>query len=181
MRDAPDHLIMLRFKLMAIAVLAAASSSSCYVDDGYGYDVDYVAPGVSVVSSYDGYPVYYTNNAYWRYNNGYWYSSPYYNRGWAYATPPVGLRTYAPYGYYYGHGNYGHGYYGHGYGHYGEGVYHGHDGYHAHYGGHYGGGYYSGGHVNGGFNGGHVSPGAQANRGAPGGVTVHGGGGGHHR
>lgn len=48
----------------------------------------YVSPGVYVVENYDE-PVFYSNNLYWRYHNGLWYRSHYYDRGWTYyARPP---------------------------------------------------------------------------------------------
>ena len=41
----------------------------------------YLDNGVQVVSDYD-YPVFYSDNAYWMYRGGYWYRSPYWDRGW---------------------------------------------------------------------------------------------------
>ena len=47
-------------------------------------DLAYVSPGVYVVADYHE-PVFYADNSYWRYNNGIWYSSSYYDRGWRYS------------------------------------------------------------------------------------------------
>jgi hypothetical protein len=47
----------------------------------------YVGPGVYAVVGYDA-PVFYHQNLYWRYYDGYWYRSPYLHRGWAYAPRP---------------------------------------------------------------------------------------------
>jgi hypothetical protein len=116
---------------LALVVGAATPSSGCYGTAAYDgtYSGAYVAPGVSVVSGYD-YPVYYSDNAYWAYNNGYWYSAPYLGGGWVYATPPAAVLGY--YGHY-GYGGY-HAYYGH------YGPYYAPHGYY--HGGYYGHGYY---------------------------------------
>lgn len=118
-------------------VAALATTAGCYAEmsDSYygGATLSYVAPDVSVVAGYD-YPVFYSNNNFWMYNSGVWYRSPYYDRGWVYATPPVALRGIAnPYAYvhyrhpsgaYYGHrGSYGPTYHGPVY--HGGGPYHG--------------------------------------------------------
>jgi len=67
----------------------------------YEPDLVYVAPGVSVIADYDE-PVFYTDNFYWRFYGGTWYRSPWYDRGWIYATPPsVIARIDRPYGYRY--------------------------------------------------------------------------------
>ena len=41
-----------------------------------------IEPGIQVVSDYD-YPVFYSDNMYWRYDGGVWYSSQWHDRGWA--------------------------------------------------------------------------------------------------
>ena len=52
----------------------------------------YVSPGVEVIADYD-YPVFYSDGFYWRYDAGYWYRSPYWDRGWVGAIDvPVGIR-----------------------------------------------------------------------------------------
>lgn len=63
-------------------------------------DLYYVGPGVSVVA-YSDYPVFYSDNYYWRYDNGLWYSSPYYNGGWSVSyNVPYGVRGISrPYSY----------------------------------------------------------------------------------
>ena len=96
---------------MLRAVLALTLVAGCYGETRVDYHNTYsadaslveVEPGVSVVSDYD-YPVFYSDGAYWRYNQGYWYQSPYYDRGWtATASVPVRVRgirhpeTYAHY------------------------------------------------------------------------------------
>ncbi|MDX2090512.1 MAG: hypothetical protein SFX73_21820 [Kofleriaceae bacterium] len=81
-------------------------------------DLVTVSPGVSVIAGWNE-PVFYSNNYYWRYYGNRWYRSPYYNRGWVYATPPYAVsridrpwtyRNYRPYGYttgrYYNSGRY---------------------------------------------------------------------------
>lgn len=96
---------------MLRAVLAMALVAGCYGETSVGYRGTYAAsaslvevePGVSVVSDYD-YPVFYADGAYWRWNQGYWYRSPYYDRGFSVAYDvPVRVRgiqrpwTYAHY------------------------------------------------------------------------------------
>ena len=70
-------------------LLAAAFVGGCYSDDGVGYSygyaqpgLAYVAPGVQVVTD-DDYPVFYSDGYYWRFSDGYWYESPYWDRGWS--------------------------------------------------------------------------------------------------
>ena len=49
-------------------------------------------PDVYVVADADQ-PVFYTDNVYWLYSDGYWYRSPRYDRGWVRIdSPPVRLR-----------------------------------------------------------------------------------------
>lgn len=96
----------MRRLLMALALGTSAlvASAGCathgratYVSGGYAAsyshpDLAYVRPGVYVVADYSE-PVFYTNGAYWRYDNGRWYSSRYYNTGWRYSTAPRVLYT----------------------------------------------------------------------------------------
>ena len=84
------------------ALLCGALLAGCYVDDGARpvYGGGYVAaagpsvavgvggpslyeiqPGIQVVQDYD-YPVFYSDNLYWRYDGGIWYSSRWHDRGW---------------------------------------------------------------------------------------------------
>ncbi|HEU4614078.1 MAG TPA: hypothetical protein VFS15_18415 [Kofleriaceae bacterium] len=77
--------------LLPVAV-ALGLLAGCYTqgDVGVGYSYGYaapapsmyyVSPGVSVVA-YSDYPVFYSDNYYWRYDGGIWYRSSYYNGGW---------------------------------------------------------------------------------------------------
>ena len=80
--------------LVACSLAAAlAASSGCYSDatvsatPSYGYvgtnpSLEVVAPGVQVVDDLD-YPVFYADNSYWLYDDGFWYNSPYWWGGWA--------------------------------------------------------------------------------------------------
>jgi hypothetical protein len=89
---------MLRFALIACATLAGCTGtySSGY---GGGYasatvsspPLAYVGPDVYVVADYD-YPVFYTDNYYWRYDRGRWLRSHRHNAGWTvYSRPPRAL------------------------------------------------------------------------------------------
>ena len=52
----------------------------------------YVSPGVSVIADYD-YPVFYSDNYYWRYDGGLWYRSSSYRGGWVSSVNvPVSVR-----------------------------------------------------------------------------------------
>jgi hypothetical protein len=44
-----------------------------------------ISPGVQVIEDYDE-PVFYSSNAYWRYDGGVWYQSHTYTGGWARVT-----------------------------------------------------------------------------------------------
>jgi len=92
---------MTRF-LLPVMLLGALAASGCYSEEpgveysaSYGYagpDMAYVSPGVQVIADYD-YPVFYSDGFYWRYDAGYWYRSPYWDRGWVGAVDvPVGIR-----------------------------------------------------------------------------------------
>lgn len=65
-------------------------------------DLVYVGPGVYAVANF-GDPIFYADNYYWRYDGGYWYSSPYYTGGWRYdpRPPRVIARIDRPYARYY--------------------------------------------------------------------------------
>ncbi len=75
--------------LLRVTLLAALAAGGCYSDTGVGYSaaystgptLAYVAPGVQVVADYD-YPVFFSDGFYWQYYGGYWYRSPYWDRGW---------------------------------------------------------------------------------------------------
>jgi hypothetical protein len=83
--------------LISTALLVGVSLAGCYTEEqvgvgygggGYGYaatagpSMAYVSPGVQVVADYD-YPVFYSDGLYWRSYGGGWYSSRWYDRGWA--------------------------------------------------------------------------------------------------
>jgi hypothetical protein len=136
---------MLRTLTISAALAMAALGNGCYTTVGTYGDVAYGSPGVSVVTGFD-YPVYYADNYYWRYTDGYWSRSPWLYGGWSFATPPLGVTRY-PYYHSYGRGYYGSRYYGGYHGNYYRGGYYrGGGAYHAgNYGYRGGGGYYHGG------------------------------------
>jgi len=79
-------------RILLPMVAALALGAGCYTqgDVGVGYEYGYaapsasmyyVSPGVSVVA-YSDYPVFYSDNYYWRYDGGIWYRSSYANSGW---------------------------------------------------------------------------------------------------
>lgn len=92
----------MRRLLIFLVLGATAVTAGCTGRGAVGYtatatyaspDLAYVQPGVYVVADYNE-PVFYTQGAYWRFHNGLWYRSPYYNRGWTYyARPPRVLRS----------------------------------------------------------------------------------------
>ncbi len=89
----------MRRLLMALALGSATLAAGCAGTATYGVsaqysepELAYISPGVYAVADYNE-PVFYTNNAYWRYNNGVWYSSTRYNGGWRYSTAPRALVT----------------------------------------------------------------------------------------
>jgi hypothetical protein len=89
------------------AALLATGCAGGTVAAGYGYntyrpDLAYVGPGVHAVVGV-GAPTYYSDNYYWRFNDGYWYRSRYYDRGWsAYQRPPRAIVSIdRPWSYYY--------------------------------------------------------------------------------
>ena len=62
--------------------------------------MEYIGPDVQVVADYD-YPVFYSNNYYYRYDNGVWLSSRYHDRGYVRASvvPSAVMRIDRPYAY----------------------------------------------------------------------------------
>jgi hypothetical protein len=98
----------------ATAALAAAALTGCYAEGDVGASATYpqggvyasspdlvtVSPGVQVVADYDE-PVFFHDNFYWRFYDGYWYRSNNYYSGWYYyERPPVAvLRIERPYAY----------------------------------------------------------------------------------
>lgn len=91
-------------RILLSVVAALGISAGCYhqgdvgVGYSYGYaapapSMYYVSPGVSVVA-YSDYPVFYSDNYYWRYDGGLWYRSSYYSGGWvAWNNVPYGVRS----------------------------------------------------------------------------------------
>jgi len=82
-------------RLLLAALAATGLATGCYTRGDVGYtagystgyyaagpDLYYLSPGVSVVA-YSDYPTFYSDNAYWMYRDGLWYSSSYYGGGWA--------------------------------------------------------------------------------------------------
>jgi hypothetical protein len=65
-------------------------------------DLVYVRPGVYAVANYHV-PVFYANNYYWLYDDGFWYRSRSINRGWTHVSrpPAVIARIDRPYARYY--------------------------------------------------------------------------------
>jgi hypothetical protein len=93
-------------RFLLIVSLSVVAMAGCYTeaDVGYGYAAPAPAmvavegaPGVTVIADYD-YPVFFYGGAYWRYDGGIWYSSRWYNRGWAvnYGVPGVVARIDSP-------------------------------------------------------------------------------------
>jgi len=83
--DLPALLLVLSLPL---AACTAGYSGSAMVSTYVEPDLVYVSPGVYVVADYD-YPVFYSANFFWRYgNDGRWYRSRYYDRGFGYGRPP---------------------------------------------------------------------------------------------
>ncbi len=93
---------MQRILLPVVAALGLATGCYTQGDVGVGYSYGYaapapsmyyVSPGVSVVA-YSDYPVFYSDNYYWRYDNGLWYRSNYYGGGWVvWNDVPYGVRS----------------------------------------------------------------------------------------
>lgn len=54
-------------------------------------DLVYVGPGVYAVANADA-PVFYADNYYWLYADGFWYRSSYATGGWRYAPAPYVIR-----------------------------------------------------------------------------------------
>lgn len=94
-------------KILLPVVAALGFTAGCYThgdvgmsySSGGGYyaasgpDLYYYSPGVSVVAYSDD-PVFYSDNYYWRYYDGVWYQSPYYNTGWSVSyNVPYGVRS----------------------------------------------------------------------------------------
>ena len=87
--------------IWAASILAGGLLGGCLADGQVGYRANYqvgyvapapavyvappmveIEPGIQVISDYDQ-PVFYSDNLYWRYDGGTWYSSRWHDRGWA--------------------------------------------------------------------------------------------------
>src|SRR5262245_19687481 len=91
-------------RILLPVVAALGFAAGCYtqgdvgVSYSYGYaapapSLYYVSPGVQVVA-YSDYPVFYSDNYYWRYDGGIWYRSSYYGGGWVvYNDVPYSVRS----------------------------------------------------------------------------------------
>lgn len=87
--------------LVAGAGCGGGGYATYSVSSGYAQPrMAYVSPGVYVIEDYHQ-PVFYTNNLYWRYDNGVWYQSRFYDRGWRYSrmTPRALVTIDRPYAY----------------------------------------------------------------------------------
>ena len=94
-------------KILLPVVAALGFTAGCYThgdvgmtySSGGGYyaepgpDLYYYSPGVSIVAYGDD-PVFYSDNYYYRYDNGVWYQSNLYNGGWSVSyNVPYGVRS----------------------------------------------------------------------------------------
>lgn len=93
-----DRLVRRRALVAFTFAAILVGSAGCYVDeptpryvvatdDGYT-DLVEVSPGIEVVADY-GQPIFFVDNYYWLYLDGFWYWSTWYGGGWARARPPV--------------------------------------------------------------------------------------------
>lgn len=79
----------MRTKNLLAILFASTLAGACTVHGrattgGYAStsgELVYVGPGVYAVADYDE-PVFYSDNSYWLYRDGGWYSSGYYTGGW---------------------------------------------------------------------------------------------------
>jgi hypothetical protein len=74
------------------ATACMASGSAQYSASATMPDLIEISPGVQVIADYDE-PVFYSSNAYWRYDGGVWYQSHTHTGGWVRATPPAAVVT----------------------------------------------------------------------------------------
>jgi len=85
------RLILSLITATALTVVAGCAADARYngtvTATAYTPDLVTISPGVQVIADYNE-PVFYSDNYYWRYNNG-WYRSSYYDRGWVSARPTV--------------------------------------------------------------------------------------------
>jgi hypothetical protein len=99
----------MRIIQVTLLAILAATAAACTAQGRVGYtasynvatpDLVYVSPGVYVIADYD-YPVFYSNNVYWRYDSGVWYRSRRYDGGWtvSYDVPVAVRRIDRPHAY----------------------------------------------------------------------------------
>jgi hypothetical protein len=116
--------------LLLPALVIAGLATGCYYEEpayapAYGAPgatvaagapaMEVISPGVQVVAVDYDYPVFFTDGFYWRFYGGTWYSSRWYDRGWAvnYRVPYGISRIDRPYAYaHYRGGAYSRGVYG---------------------------------------------------------------------
>jgi len=93
--------------LTATALVAGFALAGCYGTTevrGRVYasnpNLEYIGPDVQVVADYDR-PVFYSNSYYWQYDNGLWFRSSAYDRGFVRVrtVPTAVLRIDRPYAY----------------------------------------------------------------------------------
>lgn len=76
---------------LMVAATACAGRATYTASGTYAYsepELVYAEPGVQVTYDADD-PVFYSDNYYWRYNDGRWYRSSRWNTGFVVATPSV--------------------------------------------------------------------------------------------
>jgi hypothetical protein len=96
MHDSQLEAIMRIQQILLVAAFAGALGAACGPVAVHGRvyaptpQLAYVGPDLYVVADY-GAPVFYTNNYYWLFYDGFWYRSSYFDRGWivAVAVPDV--------------------------------------------------------------------------------------------
>jgi hypothetical protein len=104
-----SHRLVSRLLTLGLVAGLASAAGGCVVRGGVTYrahagyhqpDMVMISPGVYVVTDHDD-SVFFHDNYYWRYHNGYWYRSTYHNHGWvAWRNPPsVVVRIDRPNGY----------------------------------------------------------------------------------
>ena len=95
---------------LLVAATACAGRATYTTGGTYAYaepEMVYAEPGVQVTYNAE-YPIFYSDNYYWRYDNGRWYRSSYWDRGYRVSSPtytvariqsPYRYRHYRPQGY----------------------------------------------------------------------------------
>jgi hypothetical protein len=88
--------------LLGVAMVSACAGTYRATATVSTPDLVYAGPGVYAVANFSD-PVFYADNYYWRYDDGYWYRSSYVTGGWQYVPRPprVVARIDSPYTRYY--------------------------------------------------------------------------------